>query len=72
MADWLESEFFAGLMVGVGGLGVPVGLTVEMQNKWLFVALSVILVVGGIGVYCMLNLDKETREGRARRILGLD
>lgn len=69
MADWLESEFGAGLMVGVGGTGILTVLTTDMHHPWLFVAVSVVAMVAGTGMHCLLNLDAI--EAWARRILRL-
>ncbi|WP_233874590.1 hypothetical protein [Paraburkholderia adhaesiva] len=71
MADWLESEFGAGVLVGIGGVGLLVGIGGGMEHRWLFIALSVVAMVAGTGVYCLLRFDKDARETKARRVLGL-
>lgn len=72
MDDWLESEFGAGVFAGVGGTGLLVGLGGGMENRWLFIALSALSMVVGVAAYCWLKFDKDTREAKARRVLGLD
>ncbi|MBN3761112.1 hypothetical protein [Burkholderia sp. Ac-20365] len=61
MDDWLGSEFGAGVMIGMGILGVPVGLTVDMHNSWLFVAASATVAAIGLGRYWSLSKDRGER-----------
>ncbi|MFL9989037.1 hypothetical protein [Paraburkholderia sediminicola] len=61
MGDWLDSEFGAGVLVGAGAVGLLVGLTGGMENRWLFIALSAVAVMAGIGAYCFHRLDKDAR-----------
>jgi len=56
-------------MFGVGGTGILVGLTTDTQHPWLFVAVSAVAIVAGLGMYCLLNWD--VIEAQARRILRL-
>jgi hypothetical protein len=72
MGDWFESEFGAGVLVGTGVVSLLVGLTGGTENRWLFIALSAVAMVAGIGTYCFHRFDKDARELKARRLLGLD
>lgn len=53
-SNFLESEFGAGLMVGVGGSGLVVALA-ENPTNWLFVGGSVASLLSGLVIFFMLK-----------------
>jgi hypothetical protein len=54
MADFFESEFSAGVLVGGGATGLAVALA-ESPTNWLFVAGTVVTLLCGLAGFYMLK-----------------
>ena len=54
MVDFLDTEFGAGVIVGVGATGLAVAL-VESPANWLFVAGAVATLLSGLVGFYMLK-----------------
>lgn len=52
--NFLESDFGAASMVGVGAIGLAIGLA-ESPTNWLFVIGSVMSLLGGLVIFCMVK-----------------
>lgn len=54
MPDFFETEFSAGVLVGVGATGLAVALS-ESPTNWLFVAGTVVTLLCGLVGFYMLK-----------------
>ncbi|WP_284076952.1 hypothetical protein [Herbaspirillum aquaticum] len=62
MDEFLQSEFGAGVSVGLSIAGIAIGLNDNGSINWAFVGTSIIGLIYGLAVFCAKKLKSKRND----------